>query len=232
MYLVSLKVCKDVPSTPKIALAAIVIISYLVLMHQSAAAPDAVARTVVLTVLAWQIFAVAILWQNGRRLIASLVAAPAILLFYFYDGLKHLEWLCLVPNILVNGSLMVFFGRTLFASRTPLITKLALRVHGELPPLIRDYTRVLTWIWTAFFALSIVVSLVLYFALGFAAWSRFSNVYSLPIMISIFVFEYIYRRLRYPWFEHVSIAAGVKAFTRLSDLGDNPGHQPNSPKQK
>jgi uncharacterized membrane protein len=207
----------DVPSPTKILLAVIVVAAYLVLMHHSASAPDAVARTFVLTVLAWQIFAVAILWQNGKRLLALLVAAPAPLLFVFYDQLKHLEWLCLVPNILVNASLMMFFGRTLFAPHTPLITQLALRVHGELPPPIRDYTRVLTIVWTLFFALSIAVSLGLYFFVSFAAWSLFSNVYSLPIMLSLFAVEYLYRRLRYPWFEHVSITAGVKAFAALSN---------------
>lgn len=207
----------DVPSPTKIVLAVIVIAAYIALMHQSAGAPDAVARTFVLTVLAWQIFAVAILWQNGKRLIALSVAAPAILLFVYYDQLKHLEWLCLVPNILVNASLMMFFGRTLFAPHTALITKLALTVHGELPPPIRDYTRVLTMIWAGFFGLTIVVSLVLYFFVGFAAWSLFSNVYSLPILLSLFLFEYLYRRLRYPWFEHVSIAAGIKAFAALGN---------------
>jgi uncharacterized membrane protein len=206
-----------VPSPVKILLTAVVIVAYIVLMHQSAKAPDAVARTFVLTVLAWQIFAVAILWQNGKRLIALLVAAPAALLFMFYDQLKHLEWLCLVPNILVNASLAVFFGRTLVAPRTALITQLALRIHGELPPPIRAYTRALTYVWTAYFGLSIVVSLWLYFFVSFAAWSLFSNVYSLPIMMSLFVFEYLYRRVRYPWFEHVSIAAGVKAFAALSE---------------
>jgi uncharacterized membrane protein len=230
-HLCSILQRSDVPSPLKILLAVIVIVAYMVLMHQAAKAPDAVARTFVLTVLAWQIFAVAILWQNGKRVIALLTAAPAALLFLYYDQLKHLEWLCLVPNIVVNASLAAFFGRTLRPPHTALITQLALRIHGgTLPPAIRDYTRALTYVWTAFFVLSIVVSLVLYFLAGFAAWSLFSNVYAMPLMVSLFVFEYIYRRVRYPWFEHVSITAGVKAFVAISESAKSPTPQnPHKP---
>ncbi len=205
------------PSPAKIIFIVIGAIAYIALMYVSASAPDAAARTVVLTVLAWQSFAVAILWSSGKRYLALLLAAPATLLFIFYDDLKHFEWLCLVPNILVNGSLFLFFARTLFEPKTALITQLALRVHGTLPPPISTYTRVLTYVWSTFFLLSVAVSLGLYFFVSFQAWSLFTNVYALPIMLALFALEYLYRRLRFPWFEHVSIMAGIKAFTSLAD---------------
>lgn len=205
------------PSPIKIIFAVIGVIAYIALMYVSASAPDAAARTVVLTVLAWQGFAVAILWSSGKRALALLLAIPSVLLFVYFEQLKHFEWLCLVPNILVNGSLFLFFSRTLFGNRTALITQLALRVHGTLPPPIRSYTRALTYVWSAFFLLSVAASLVLYFFVSFAAWSLFTNVYALPIMLALFALEYLYRRLRFPWFEHVSIMAGIKAFTSLAD---------------
>ena len=209
------------PSLPKIIVAAIVAVAYIVLMYLSASAPDAAARTVVLTVLAWQGFAVAILWSSGKRTLALLVAAPVILLFVFYDDLKHVEWLCLVPNILVNGSLFLLFARTLIGDKTALITELAVKVHsqlpGGLPAPIRAYTRVLTYVWSGFFLLSILASLILYFFVSFSAWSLFTNVYALPIMLALFALEYLYRRLKYPWFEHVPIMAGIKAFASLSE---------------
>jgi uncharacterized membrane protein len=189
------------PSPIKIIFAVIGVIAYIALMYVSASAPDAAARTVVLTVLAWQGFAVAILWSSGKRALALLLAIPSVLLFVYFDQLKHFEWLCLVPSILVNGSLFLFFSR----------------VHGTLPPPIRSYTRALTYVWSAFFLLSVAASLVLYFFVSFAAWSLFTNVYALPIMLALFALEYLYRRLRFPWFEHVSIMAGIKAFTSLAD---------------
>jgi len=206
-----------VPSLTKIVFAVTGGGVYIALMYASAIGPDAGARTVVLTVLAWQGFAVAILLGSRKRVLALLVAAPAILLFLYFEQLKHFEWLCLVPNILVNGSLFLFFARTLFPGQTALITQLALRVHGTLPPPIRAYTGTLTYVWSAFFLLSIVASLALYFFVSFAAWSLFTNVYALPIMLAVFALEYLYRRLRFPWFEHVSIMAGIKAFTSLAD---------------
>ncbi len=219
--ILSYRAARFVPSLPKIILAVIGAIAYIVLMYLSARAPDAAARTVVLTVLAWQGFAVAILWGSGKRMLALLVAAPAPLLFIYYKDLKHFEWLCLVPNILVNASLFMLFARTLVGKNTALITQLALKVHsqmpGGLPTPIRAYTRVLTYVWSAFFLLSIVASLVFYFFVSFAAWSLFSNVYALPIMLAVFVLEYLYRRLRFPWFEHVPIMAGIKAFTALAE---------------
>lgn len=206
-----------VPSLPKIIIAAIAIGVYILLMYQSANAPDAAARTVVLTVLAWQGFAAWLLWQNGKRWLALLVALPAPLLYFYYDSLKHFEWLCLVPNALVNASLFLFFARTLLPGRVALITMLATKIHGSIPPPIQRYTRTLTYVWSAFFALSILIAVWLYFFVSFAAWSLFSNVYSLPLMIGMFICEYIYRHVRYPWFEHVSISAGIKAFTDLTE---------------
>ncbi len=200
----------------KITLAVVAISAYIVLMYLSSSAPDAAARTVVLTVLAWQGFAVALLWLNNKRLWAVLLAAPAILLFVYYDHLAKFEWLCVIPNLLVNGSLCYFFAQTLAPGKTALITNLATRVHGTLPPPIERYTRHITVVWSLFFALNIVISLALYFAVSFAAWSLFSNVYAMPMLIAMFALEYLYRRLRFPWFEHVSIAAGVRAFTSFS----------------
>jgi uncharacterized membrane protein len=200
----------------KITLVVIAISAYIVLMYLSSSAPDAAARTVVLTVLAWQGFAVALLWMNKKRLWAALLALPAILLFVYYDHLAKFEWLCVIPNLLVNGSLCYFFAQTLAPGKTALITNLAKRVHGSLPPPIERYTRHITIVWCAFFALTIVISLVLYFGVSFAAWSLFSNVYALPMLVAMFALEYLYRRLRFPWFEHVSIAAGVRAFTSFS----------------
>ncbi len=224
-----------VPTLPKILLAATAIATYIVLMYMSARAPDAAARTVVLTVIAWQGFAAWLLWQSGKRFLACALLLPAALLYFYYDELKHFEWLCLVPNILVNASLLFFFARTLGADRQPLITMLALKIHGSLPPPIERYTRTLTYVWSGFFALSILISVGLYFFVSFAAWSLFSNVYALPMLLGLFAIEYLYRRLRFPWFEHVSITSGMKAFASLTQPADhakNPVESDSAPGHK
>jgi uncharacterized membrane protein len=216
------------PSLPKIIFAICAIAAYIALMYVSARAPDAAARTVVLTVLAWQGFAAWLLWQNGKRAWACALLLPAALLYVYYDDLKHFEWLCLAPNVLVNASLLFFFARTLAPGKQALITMLATKVHGSLPPPIERYTRHLTYVWSGFFAISILISVGLYFFVSFAAWSLFSNVYALPMMLGLFAVEYLYRRLRFPWFEHVSIAAGMKAFASLTQPTAQPQTQPRT----
>ena len=211
----------------KIAAAVVVVLGYLWLMYVSASGPEAVPRTVILTLWAWQAFAVFLLAQNKRRVWAIAIAASMFLPIIFYDDLRKFEWLVLVPNTLINGSLAWFFGNTLKKSNQPLVTKMALKIHGTLPGYMLNYTRQLTWVWTGFFVLQVVGSLALYVAVSFEAWSKFSNVYSMPSLIGMFVVEYIYRRLRFPDFEHVSIMAGVKSFMALSDKSDKP-NKPNN----
>lgn len=207
-----------------------IVIGYLWLMYISASGPEAVPRTVILTLWAWQAFFVFLLAQNRRWVWAIALAASMVLPIIFYSDLRQFEWLVLVPNTLINGSLCWFFGNTLKAGREPLVTKMALKIHGTLPDYMLRYTRQLTWVWTAFFALQVFGSLALYVAVSFEAWSKFSNVYSMPSLIAMFGVEYLYRRLRFPHFEHVSILAGVKSFMALSE---NPSDKPNdNPPQK
>jgi uncharacterized membrane protein len=188
-------------------------VAYFYLMHAFADDADAATRTLALTIIAWLGFFAVFAWAARKWVALLLLIAPIPLVYVFYDALRTMPWLNLVPNTLIYASLSLLFGRTLIAGRTALITQLATRIHGSLPAPIERYTRQTTWVWACYFVLTILVSWVLYFAVSFEAWSVFSNLLSLPLLIALFVGEYVYRRLAFPWFEHVSIAAGVKAFT-------------------
>ena len=43
-------------------------------------------------------------------------------------------------------------------------------------------------------------------------WSLFVNVLSCPLVVVMFVAEYLYRRMRFPGCAHVSIWKGVEAY--------------------
>jgi uncharacterized membrane protein len=196
----------------KTILIALIVIGYFWLMYTSAFASDSGSRTLVLTVLAWQLFAQWILWHQGKKglaIAASLVCVP---FFYFYSHLSAIQWVNLIPNTLIYGSLAWMFGRTLSKGQIPLITQLATKIQGELPPEIHRYTRQVTVAWTLFFAVSALLGIGLYYFVSFAAWSLFSNVYSTPLLIAMFVLEYAYRLLRYRQFKHPSLSDGMKAF--------------------
>ena len=63
-----------------------------------------------------------------------------------------------LPHMVTNLFLMWFFGRTLRNGREPLITSIARHVHGSLTAEIEIYTRRITYVWSLFFLLQVVVS--------------------------------------------------------------------------
>lgn len=116
-----------------------------------------------------------------------------------------------IEHVLFNSLLMILFGSTLLPGREPLISSLARRVHGSLPIEIAAYTVKVTWIWTIYFAATIVISLLLYFFAPLTVWSFFANVLGIPLAILLFVGEYFYRIKAIPNFPHVSIFKGMQA---------------------
>lgn len=117
-----------------------------------------------------------------------------------------------VPYLLVYGFLFWLFVRTLRAGRQPLITKLALHVHGQLPDDMIRYTRRVTVAWCAFFAAMAVASVLLFLLAPLPVWSVFNNLLNLPLVVAMYLGEYAWRLWRYPDFSHASIATVVRAF--------------------
>ncbi len=114
-------------------------------------------------------------------------------------------------HVLFNSLLMVLFGSSLLPGREPLISSLARRVHGSLPIQIAAYTVTVTWVWTIYFAATIVISLLLYYFAPLTVWSFFANVLGIPLAALLFVGEYLYRIKTIPNFPHVSIFKGMQA---------------------
>jgi uncharacterized membrane protein len=109
------------------------------------------------------------------------------------------------------------FAKTLTKGQVPLVTQLATKVEGPLPAAIEKYTRQVTIAWAVFFALNVIISIALYYLVSFAAWSLFSNVYSTPLLLGMFVLEFAYRKTRYRQYKTASFADGMKAFMSHSE---------------
>jgi uncharacterized membrane protein len=201
----------------KIVIAIAAITAYFAIMYQSAFAIDSGSRTLVLTVIAWQVFAQWIFWNQGKHAIAIALSAVCLPFFYFYQHLGSIQWVNLIPNTLIYGSLAFMFAKTLGKGQIPLITQLATKIEGPLPAAIDRYTRQVTFAWALFFALNVVVSIALYYFISFAAWSLFSNVYSTPLLVGMFVLEFAYRKIRYRQYKTASFADGMKAFMSHND---------------
>jgi len=120
-----------------------------------------------------------------------------------------------LSSVAVYGSLFWMFARTLRPGREALATRLALQVHGTLPPDILRYTRRVTLAWSLFFAGMATISVLLFSFAPLRIWSLFANLLSLPLLVLMFVAEYVYRIRRFPDFEHVSLLATPRLFGRF-----------------
>jgi uncharacterized membrane protein len=119
-----------------------------------------------------------------------------------------------LPHAAIYLSLLWLFGRTLRPGMEPLVTRLARRVHGALPPALVDYTRRVTCAWCVFFSAQIVISMLLFRFSSLNVWSLFVNVLNVPLLAGMFTGEYVYRIIRHRDFPHASLLDGIRAFSR------------------
>ena len=178
--------------------------------------------TRLVALFAWAPLALTALWllwgsPYRRSAVLAVAVATAALWVLWPDHSLNVSLVYLGQYVTVQAALGALFGRTLLAGHEPLVTRLARLVHKELPPPIARYTRHVTVAWALFFAGMGVLAVLLYAFAPRAAWSAFINLLTVPCIVAMFVIEYIVRRLRFPWFGHASIFAGVHAFRRALD---------------
>lgn len=146
--------------------------------------------------------------------------ALAVLSFVGFEVLAHftlrdsLSVLAVsgLTHATVNLFLLWYFARTLRGGEQALITRLARRVHGFLPPEMEAYTRRVTAAWCAFFAGQVAVSMLLLAFAPLESWSMFVNLINVPLIVLMFAGEYLYRRLRFPDHPRASIARILRAY--------------------
>lgn len=120
-----------------------------------------------------------------------------------FNGMTHAA-ACLV--------LLGYFGRTLTGGAEPLITRFARRVHGTLTPTMEAYTRRLTVAWCVYFSAQLVVSALLYRFAPLDAWSVFINLLNLPLLLLMFLGEWLYRVVRHPEHPRFTIQEAIRAY--------------------
>ena len=88
-----------------------------------------------------------------------------------------------------------------------------------------SYTTQLTRIWTGFFAVMVLASVIIYLTRPFSEWSLFANVLS-PVMVTLlFVGEHLVRYRLHPEFERTRLVDAVRAFYGTSSVDSSPGGQ-------
>lgn len=148
--------------------------------------------------------------RAGGLLVMTAMSCMAVALWATL--LVRLDWIYLIQHIACNSMLCWFFAQTLFGDRTPLITTLARTIHPDMPDDVVRYTRKVTFAWVIFFAMQVLVSLVIFYVASIETWSMFANILNWPLVILMFVVEYICRKRVNPDFKHATIKESVSAY--------------------
>ena len=194
-------------------------LGYQFLIHKVVTAGQITPVSVALVLVPFTVaVGLAIKVEMGWRLAALIIVSLTFLGFsaVSYFGFPHSAITFGLPHLATNLFLMWFFARTLKDGREALITTIARKVHGPLKPEIESYTRTVTIAWSLFFAMQIMVSITLFSFASLEAWSTYINLLNAPMIILMFIVEYIYRVLRYR--EHQSsIFSALHFFKRETD---------------
>jgi uncharacterized membrane protein len=102
-----------------------------------------------------------------------------------------------VPHAMAYLALLALFLASLRPGHEPVVTILARRSRGTLPPDIVRYTRRVTWLWCGFFVAQVVASFLLMLFAPLTVWSWFINLCNLPLIFVMICAEYAYRQWRH-----------------------------------
>lgn len=122
----------------------------------------------------------------------------------------------LIP-IIIQLSLMLFFGKTLLRDKGPsLVERFAQLEFPVMPPVLSRYCRHLTIMWTGFFAFNVVACILLALFAPVEWWAIFTGVLIFMLTAVLMVAEYIwrfflFRRIKLPAAEIPSIKESAKA---------------------
>ena len=195
-------------------------VAYQYLVHSSVGSPEAGLLPVILTWLPLAALAFWVLLRSRGSKVWLAVLLVAGLLVYLVEQRERMGLVVSsgMSHAAVNVLLLWYFGRTLMRGREPLITRFARRVHGALQPEMELLTRRLTITWCVFFAAQLIVSALLLLIGPLGAWSLFINVLNLPLVVLMFVGQWVYRGVRYPDCPRASIWHAIEAFIEDASL--------------
>lgn len=200
------------PTMFRLALSAGAIAAYGALAHwlmvHAAASPWAVLLLLGPLLLSFAAWALA----QRRWGVLGLVALGLVAAWQA-GGVGDVNRLYVLQHAGIHAALAAAFALSLRAGAVPLITRVALRVHGgSMPPAKHAYTRHVTLAWAAYFAAMVAASLALYALAPWSWWSLFANLLTPLSLVLMMVGEWRLRYWLHPEFERVPIATAVRAF--------------------
>ncbi|GBU15639.1 hypothetical protein AwPolaro_10170 [Polaromonas sp.] len=204
------------------------LIGYALLSHQSTIASVPTLLGALLAVAPMLALLFLIAWRSARRhyLLALWLAACALL--YSLRGvlMTHYNWVFLLEHSGTYAVLCASFGLTLRRGQTPMISRFAVIVHGELTPGQTRYTRSLTWVWAFYFGSISSLSLLLFGFASVKVWSTFAYLLGMPLLLLMFAAEYAVRLWRLSPAECTGPLQSIRAYRQAGQKTASPPHSP------
>jgi len=150
--------------------------------------------------------------QPSRTAWLILAAVVIILTVCAMSGIER--YVMYLPPIIIPLSVLVLFARSLRNGQVPIVTRVARQIRGELPPELESYTRLVTQCWVALLIGMAVSSMLLALYASPEFWSLMTNVIQYLVLASIFLLEYLFRRVYFRHLDHESFPTLVVALFR------------------
>ena len=189
-------------------------LAYPVLMHVAVIWNLPLLRLLALCCLTAAIVVVPRVRRVGAWLLALGIVA-AIVGLSKWDGARYAAYL---PPIFIHALLLWVFARTLQPGKEPLVSAIGRSVRGSLSPDLTQYTRQVTVMWTGFFLLLLVLSVVLPFV-SIYTWSLCTNVFNYGLIAAILVIEFFFRRWRFPTHHHHNLFGYLRIVAKTNVRG-------------
>lgn len=185
---------------------------------------------------------------RAKPLLAITVFAVGAILLAALHASGHAHLPLMLPPVLFNLAVGLYFARSLAPGRMPLIERIVRALNNgevhdpEVPAYARAWTRAWAVILLALAALNAALALLaepkgLLLGLGFTPplsvplelWSLFANLLNYLIVAVVFIGEYVYRSRRFPHSDYGGFVGFLKrvgrlgpAFWRGSDAAASP----------
>lgn len=158
-------------------------------------------------------------YSRLRGLSLSLCATCALTIALNLDNLRdHAAWIFFIQHAGAMTLLGITFGSTLMRNhKDALCSRIASVVLPEqLDAQYFHYTWKVTFVWTIFFAISALISVLLFFAGPIRIWSVFANLLTPILLGAMFIGEYLIRLRVMPDRDHFGIAKTISAYREYS----------------
>ncbi|PLK47904.1 hypothetical protein [Uliginosibacterium sp. TH139] len=200
-------------------LIAVVGAAYLWLGHQASISSDPPLLSLLIGLAPLSVSALLLAWASRSPWLLGLCVVALLAMLLKLDYLRaNTAWVYFIQHAGMHAMLGVMFGRTLGHDHSAaLCSQVSRVVYGnDLDAAFYLYTWRVTVVWTAYFALTTLLSVLLFWLGPLAWWSVFANLLTPVIIGAIFVIEFAIRQRTLPRNRHASIAQTIKAYREYS----------------